>query len=107
MIDYITIMRKIILFINSAVTHEKIDKRVNKAKKQLSKSQTIIYKIYMWSETLYLTVIAMFILGYLIYTKKANSVYRYAHCYSHIFNNVIGNIDNFPVSNNKLCIPIK
>lgn len=32
MIDYITIMRKIILFINSAVTHEKIDKRVNKAK---------------------------------------------------------------------------
>lgn len=47
MIDYITIMRKIILFINSAVTHEKIDKRVNKAKKQLSKSQTIIYKIYM------------------------------------------------------------
>lgn len=70
MIDYITIMRKIILFINSAVTHEKIDKRVNEAKKQLSKSQTIIYKIYMWSETLYLTVIAMFILGYLIYTKK-------------------------------------
>jgi hypothetical protein len=70
MIDYITIMRKIILFINSAVTHEKIDKHVNKAKKQLSKSQTIIYKIYMWSETLYLTVSAMFILGYLIYTKK-------------------------------------
>lgn len=33
MIDYITIMRKIILFINSAVTHEKIDKRVNEAKK--------------------------------------------------------------------------
>lgn len=26
MIDYITIMRKIILFINSAVTQEKIDK---------------------------------------------------------------------------------
>lgn len=70
MIDYITIMRKIILFINSAVTHEKIDKRVNEAKKQLSKSQTIIYKIYMWSETLYLTVGAMFVLGYLIYTKK-------------------------------------
>lgn len=70
MIDYITIMRKIILFINSAVTHEKIDKRVNEAKKQLSKSQTIIYKIYMWSETLYLTVGAIFVLGYLIYTKK-------------------------------------
>ena len=50
MIDYITIMRKIILFINSAVTHEKIDKRVNEAKKQLSKSQTIIYKIYIYGQ---------------------------------------------------------
>lgn len=70
MIDYITIMRKIILFINSAVTNEKIDKHVNDAKKQLSKSQIIIYEIYKGSETLYLTVGAMFIIGYLLYTKK-------------------------------------
>ena len=70
MIDYITIMRKIILFINSAITHEKIDKRVNDAKKQLSKSQTIIYEIYKYSESLYLTIGAMFVIGYLIYAKK-------------------------------------
>ena len=70
MIDYITIMRKIILFINSAVTHEKIDKHVNDAKKHLSKSQTVIYEIYKWAETLYLTVVGMFVIGYLIYTKK-------------------------------------
>ena len=70
MIDYITIMRKIILFINSAVTHEKIDKHVNDAKKHLSKSQTVIYEIYNWTETLYLTVVGMFVIGYLIYTKK-------------------------------------
>lgn len=70
MIDYITIMRKIILFINSAVTNERIDKHVNDAKKHLSKSQTVIYEIYNWSETLYLTIGAMFVIGYLIYTKK-------------------------------------
>ena len=70
MIDYITIMRKIILFINSAVTSERIDKHVNNAKKHLSKSQTVIYEIYNWSETLYLTIGAMFVIGYLIYTKK-------------------------------------
>lgn len=70
MIDYITIMRKIILFINSAVTHEKIDKHVNDAKKHLSKSQTVIYEIYKWAETLYLTIVGMFVIGYLIYTKK-------------------------------------
>lgn len=70
MIDYITIMRKIILFINSAVTNERIDKHVNDAKKHLSKSQTVIYKIYKWAEPLYLTVIGMFVIGYLIYTKK-------------------------------------
>ena len=69
MIDYITIMRKIILFINSAVTHEKIDKRVNDAKKHLSKSQTVIYEIYKWAETLYLTVVGMFVTGYIICTK--------------------------------------
>lgn len=69
MIDYITIMRKIILFINSAITHEKIDKRVNDAKKHLSKSQTIIYEIYKHSETLYLTIVAIFVTGYLICTK--------------------------------------
>ena len=70
MIDYITIMRKIILFINSAVTNERIDKHVNNAKKHLSKSQTVIYEIYNWSEKLYLTIGAMFVIGYLIYTKK-------------------------------------
>lgn len=70
MIDYITIMRKIILFINSAVTNERIDKHVNDAKKHLSKSQTVIYEIYNWSEKLYLTIGAMFVIGYLIYTKK-------------------------------------
>lgn len=36
MIDYITIMRKVILFINSAVTPAKIDKHVHEAKKHLS-----------------------------------------------------------------------
>lgn len=70
MIDYITIMRKIILFINSAVTNERIDNHVNDAKKHLSKSQTVIYEIYNWSEKLYLTIGAMFVIGYLIYTKK-------------------------------------
>lgn len=70
MIDYITIMRKIILFINSAVTNERIDKHVNDAKKHLSKSQTVIYEIYNRSEKLYLTISAMFVIGYLIYTKK-------------------------------------
>lgn len=69
MIDYITIMRKIILFINSAVTNERIDKHVNDAKKHLSKSQTVIYEIYKYSETLYLTVVAMFVTGYIICTK--------------------------------------
>ena len=70
MIDYITIMRKIILFINSAVTNERIDKHVNDAKKHLSKSQTVIYEIYNWAETLYLTVIGIFIIGYLIHIKE-------------------------------------
>lgn len=70
MIDYITIMRKIILFINSAVTHEKIDKHVNDAKKHLSKSQTVIYEIYKWAEPLYLTVVGMFVIGYLIRIKE-------------------------------------
>lgn len=70
MIDYITIMRKIILFINSAVTHEKIDKHVNEAKKHLSKSQTVIYEIYKWAEPLYLTVVGMFVIGYLIRIKE-------------------------------------
>lgn len=74
MIDYITIMCKIILFINSAVTHEKIDKHVNDAKKHLSKSQTVIYEIYKWAETLYLTVVGMFVIGYLIYTKKLTPI---------------------------------
>ena len=74
MIDYITIMRKIILFINSAVTDEKIDKHVNDAKKHLSKSQTVVYEIYKYSETLYLTVVAMFVIGYLIYAKKQTPV---------------------------------
>lgn len=69
MIDYITIMRKIILFINSAVTNERIDKHVNDAKKHLSKSQTVIYEIYKWAETLYLTVVGMFVTGYIICTK--------------------------------------
>lgn len=70
MIDYITIMRKVILFINSAVTQEKIDKHVNDAKKHLSKSQTVIYEIYDWAETLYLTVFGMFVIGYLIRIKE-------------------------------------
>lgn len=74
MIDYITIMRKIILFINSAVTDEKINKHVNDAKKHLSKSQTVVYEIYKYSETLYLTVVAMFVIGYLIYAKKQTPV---------------------------------
>lgn len=74
MIDYITIMRKIILFINSAVTDEKIDKHVNDAKKHLSKSQTVVYEIYKYSETLYLTVVAMFVIRYLIYAKKQTPV---------------------------------
>lgn len=74
MIDYITIMRKIILFINSAVTNERIDKHVNDAKKHLSKSQTVIYEIYKWAETLYLTVVGMFVIGYLIYTKKPTPI---------------------------------
>lgn len=74
MIDYITIMRKIILFINSAVTDEKIDKHVNDAKKHLSKSQTVVYEIYKYSETLYLTVVTMFVIGYLIYAKKQTPV---------------------------------
>lgn len=69
MIDYITIMRKIILFINSAVTNERIDKHVNDAKKHLSKSQTVIYEIYKWAEPLYLTVVGMFVTGYIICTK--------------------------------------
>jgi len=74
MIDYITIMRKIILFINSAVTNERIDKHVNDAKKHLSNSQTVIYEIYNWAETLYLTVVGMFVIGYLIYTKKLTPI---------------------------------
>lgn len=73
MIDYITIMRKIILFINSAVTHEKIDKHVNDAKKHLSKSQTVIYEIYKGAETLYLTIGTIFVTGYLICTKPQSS----------------------------------
>ena len=67
-------MRKIILFINSAVTDEKIDKHVNDAKKHLSKSQTVVYEIYKYSETLYLTVVTMFVIGYLIYAKKQTPV---------------------------------
>ena len=74
MIDYITIMRKIVLFINSAVTNERIDKHVNDAKKHLSKSQTVIYEIYKWAETLYLTVVGMFVIGYLIYTKNPTPI---------------------------------
>lgn len=67
-------MRKIILFINSAVTNERIDKHVNDAKKHLSKSQTVIYEIYKWAETLYLTVVGMFVIGYLIYTKNPTPI---------------------------------
>lgn len=74
MIDYITIMRKIILFINSAVTHEKINKHINDAKKHLSKSQTVIYEIYKRAEPLYLIICTMFVTGYIICTKKQSSI---------------------------------
>lgn len=74
MIDYITIMHKIILFINSAVTHEKIDKHVNDTKKHLSKSQTVIYEIYKWAEPLYLIICTMFVTGYIICTKQQSSI---------------------------------
>lgn len=68
MIDYITIMRKVILFINSAVTQEKIDKYINDS--QIHKSLKLKYKITNNFDEYALVPLTLFIVTYTIITKN-------------------------------------
>lgn len=68
MIDYITIMRKIILFINSAVTREKIEKYINDS--QIHKSLKLKYRITNNFDEYALVPLMLFIVIYTIITKN-------------------------------------
>lgn len=68
MIDYMTIMHKVILFINSAVTHEKIEKYIND--NQPHKLLKLKYKIANNFDEYALTLLIPFIIIYTIITKN-------------------------------------
>ena len=68
MIDYITIMRKVILFINSAVTQEKIDKYINDS--QTQKLHKLKYKIANNFDKYALIPLILFIIICAIITKN-------------------------------------
>lgn len=60
MIDYITIMRKVILFINSSATPEKINKYIDELK--LSKTQKLLFTIANHIEIITVTALLSFII---------------------------------------------
>lgn len=68
MIDYITIMRKVILFINSAVTAEKIEKYINDS--QTPNTQKLRYEIATNFDEYALVPLILFIVTYAIITKN-------------------------------------
>ena len=68
MIDYITIMRKVILFINSAVTPAKIKKYINNS--QIPNTQKLRYNIANNFDEYVLIPLMLFIVIYTIITKK-------------------------------------
>lgn len=68
MIDYMTIMRKVILFINSAVTTEKIEKYINDS--QTPNIQKLKYNIANNFDEYALVPLILFIVTYAIITKN-------------------------------------
>ena len=68
MIDYMTIMRKVILFINSAVTTEKIEKYINES--QIHKWHKLRYKIANNFDEYTLIPLMLFIVIYVMITKN-------------------------------------